>query len=367
MEGITIRNVGYGLVLAVAVIVAATAAAAGTIYVTSAGDFLNGDDAQESKLNGVPTGVDYMATIDVDSMMGEGSLRDLLGKGLADYSRNQSGFDIPEDYQSILKEFEERVGISLEALQSITVFGKHSENFEEILSNGYNAALLRTGWEEDGVVASLENWVDNLKEGTYKDITVYTIAHTRGLKGHVGRGLDAKIAVLSNGFYAIGSKDAVYDVVDTINGDLEALDGDLREQYDRLGQGQIKFSAFLPSRDFSNMELSEGFSLEGFASLEQISGSFSLQDSKISVKSRLGVSDRDSAKKVEDTLNGAIGLGKAMIGSQEVRDELDKIDMGRDGNVVEITYETSVEDFSLLIGSLQDISTPRFSSVPQIG
>ena len=358
------RSSGRGIVLPLAFIIGVTAVVGGTMYVTSATDVFGDEDSSESSIDKIPSGVQLVASVDINSLMEEERVNELIETGQGKLSKYDSDYDIPEDYQSIVKRIKEKIGLSLEELESVTLFGKFPKDSDEFLAGGYGAALVQSQWEEEEIVDALENITVNLTKKTYKEFTVYKLSCEDCLSSDLEIDRNPTLAILSDGFYAIGSVEAVHDVIDTVKGDRESFDGDLRSDFEQLGDGQIRLAIEIPSREISEMESIEGIGLKGLAKVELSAGVLSIDGSDISIKARLRTSDTDSAKEIHDSLNGVMGLAKAMIGSQDFKEELGKVSIDRDGVVVIVDYETSIEEFSSMIQDLQSFSKPSISIEP---
>lgn len=197
----------------------------------------------------VPSGADFVVSIDVNEIMGDSEFESLINKRLSSDSKfKPSNGEVSKDYLDFLKKFKnENWDLASSDINSVIVFGKQSAKLDgfssEDLDEGYCAAVLSTDWSETELINAIENMGlgESISENSYKGVTVYTGAGDSF----------AQLAVLSEETFAIGNREAVKDIIDTKKGDMEGLSNPIKKELEKAGSGLVGFVWRVPENGIS--------------------------------------------------------------------------------------------------------------------
>lgn len=205
-------------------------------------------------------------------------------------------------------------------------------------SNGsaYDARVVSANWTADDLVSAVEERHDvTLSPGEY-----------RGRFFHEGDG--RAVAVLSDGTFAVGNTSAVRDAVNVTEGEAEPVDGPLREEFEATSDGYVRYAyRFRPSNvpDYP-------FVGDSVRDIEYVGGAYYRNEGAVGVTTNLSVAEEERARNVEGILNAGITFYRIESENASLREELEKIELERDGREVRISYRSSPEGYRVLIRGL---------------
>ena len=208
----------------------------------------------------------------------------------------------------------------------------------------YAGILIKGTFVENDLVADIEEMADKeLEIAGYKEYQIYT-----DQLEEVG------LAFISSDVFGFGSIETIKDVIDVKEGSGSAVNGDISDLYDSLGDGKVKLAATIPEGLLDNESLDSegemGISTEGaeaLADIETIGMVFDSDEENVSVKAKLCFSNSESAAETMDFLQGIIAIVEWFSpeeGSQGIVDLIDKLDMYVEDFCIIIDFQATVEE-----------------------
>lgn len=324
--------------LAVAAAVGAVAVLVVVGAVAGAAVFLLGDD-READLGLVPGGADSVVFVNVDQATSDDQIRAVVDTYL------ELTPEEPDTMEDALADFENETGLDPDGLHQVTAFSRYDEDTGSGATE-YSASILRTSWEEDDVVSAVEDDDGvSLRETSYRGVTVYEPEN-----GELGT--SSYLAVLGEETYVVGTQEAVEDVVDRDEGEGEAFEGELRDAFEDSRTGYVQFAFRFPEEQVPT----EGQQLdtEKLRAISIVTGSYYVEADRLGVETTLYATGESEAQDVEDVMGGALALVRGTTTNDELKTELRNVEVTRDGTVVTINYENSVESIQDLLRALDE-------------
>lgn len=331
-----------GKQLAVAALVAGTslavvAAAAGAAFFVLSDD--DAGTAGDPDLDLVPAGADTITYTNADEARSDEALRQVADTwfGLENAT--------PPDSDAALAGVENQSGLDPEGLHHVTAFSRYEEETGEG-AREYSATILRTDWSEDAFVAAVEDdETVSLEERSYGGATVYAPEEDRF-------GPETWVAVLGEGTYVVGTKNATRDVVDVERGEMEPFDGELRSAFTDTRSGYLRFASRVPEEQVP--EGSDGINTSSYRNVTVVSGSFYTTDEALGVEMTMRAATEDDARDVHDVTDGSVSLLAGLSEVDELQEELREVEVERDGTDVVVTYESPVEQVEELLRAMDE-------------
>lgn len=322
-------------------------ALAALVATAGCSSFLNSGDGDSSggttHLDSVPNDAEMVIYVDVDGMAGDESLRSIANTALevqAEQSDYSSG---PTSVSEMLAEFESESGLSPKKFDDVTIFGQpeagasSSENGGMIVSSEFSEDELLTALSENG---------NDPSEQTYQGKTLYTY----GANG------EEAMAVLGDGTFAMGDLDAVESVLDVRAGDAQALQGDLRTEFEETDLGYVQFAMDVPQEQIPAEEMNSDAPVDtsAFNSVQYVSGSLSTSGDVVDANLNLLSESSDDASRTHDVLDGAISLYEG-AGNDQIRNALEQVSVEQNGDTVSVSFTDDK-------GSIEEMITKLYSS-----
>ncbi len=308
-----------------------------------------GGSKQISLMEKIPGEAQAIGTADADSLVDNPDVKTPVNSILSTLSQTRFGTNVPEDYDEIIKSINKELNLSTDKMNSVTLFGKYDQETTGSDVEDYVGMIFDTDWTENEFVESLKSDWEEIVENTYKDVTIY-IGTEQSEK--------ATLAVLPDDTYALGPKKVALDVIDAVKGDIDSLAGSsLESEYKKLGDKQLKGSMEFPSSELPDPQPGIPIDFEALKDMKYLSGSFNIDDPNIDAEFRLKGPKESTATDLENSINSFIDLlENSEIGQIEpIADELDKVEVGADGETVTISYESTADDISALIKKLDEM------------
>lgn len=340
LSGVAASGLGKVAIVAAAGVVVVGSVGAGVVLLTS------GDSADLSK---VPEDVDTIQYTDVDTLRKDKAITSVVDKLLALAQENGATEETPEDYEGLKEKFDEETGLELEKLHAITTFSKYNDEGEGI--SEYSGTIIDSNWKAEDLVSAIEEDSGiTLVEAEENGVTVYKPE----ADPEFGEG--QWIAVLGGGQFALGTPDAVSDVIDVENGEMDAVSGELKTAFKNTRGGYVKFAGRIPQEAIPAEHLGQGSSLDtsAFNNVVLISGAYYTDGDKLGTELKMHASSEDHAKDILDVTEGSVQLARGAIDIDEVKDTLRNVEVSRDGTVVKISYESSVENITAVLDAVNE-------------
>lgn len=304
---------------ATAALVSATAGCAG---------FLDDDDDEVdgALANDAPAETTLLVHLDVGAVTTADAER-LLDLGSAD----------PEHLADAMATFEARTGLDPLEADELLFFGAPDVDSGVTAADDRerNDAVVDGDWNEDDVVASLEETTERDYEETIgeDDSVLYEPS------GDGADGSEAPfLGVLGDGRFVFGSETAVRASLDVRYGDADPVSGPVRDAYDGARGGQLTVASESSGSPIpAAYEAFVDLDLDIFDEVEAVGRRYTVVDAGIALEVDLHVDDDRDAEELERVARGLIS---AYAGLDEEFDEArDDLDLERDGTVVTAAYE----------------------------
>jgi len=332
------------VVIAVGVLLAVAGVGAGAYVVFSGGQ---GPSAVEQ----VPGGVDAVVHVD-GAITNDGATRTLANTGL---ERAAVVGQVPNTTDEALDDFEDRTGLDPNAADEIVVFHRRTSGSSGLSGTGI---VVHGDWDEATVVETARtDGGRELTEATYNGKTVYRPANdTTGGQW---------IGVLGDGQYVFGTEAAVTDTIDATTGDGTRFGGKLRTGYDDTRDGLVTFAVRVPTGQIpERVGAGPGIELTRYRQVAVVSGSYYSKTNGAGVELRLLANSSEAAQDVEDVTSGGLATLELTTGNESVEQNIDAIEVEREGNSVVLSYEQSIESIQALLRYYQQRYT---QSRPALG
>lgn len=323
-----------GAVGAVALVVVIGAVAAGTFFFLS--------DGNDADLDLVPQGANSIAYVNVDQATSDQAVREVVDTW---YELEPSDTDSMAD---AMAEFENETGLDPDDLHHATSFSKYDESTGMGASDN-TATILRSDWSEEDVTAAVER--DNsvtLVETSYNGVTVYEPdEETFGPSS-------SWIAVLGEGTYVVGTEAAVTDTVDVHQGDVAAIDGELREAFEDTRSGYLQFAFELPEEQIPSG--AGQVDTSKLRDVTMVTGAYYTTSNSLGVEMTMHTTSESAAMDVQDVTEGGVSLLRGTTENEELKETLRDVEVTREGTEVTVSYENSVESITELLRAIDEQS-----------
>jgi len=226
--------------------------------------------------------------------------------------------------------FENGTGIDPGPAREVVVFSDNRTGE----SSAYGGLVLHTDADTDTAVGGIRNATNgSYRSTTYNGRTVYV----------PGNAPNRYIGVLGEGKLVVGTRAAVRDSIDVSQGDADGVDGQLRTAYEDTRNGTVRFATTAPERwvpgggDFVDTE--------AYRNLDTAAGTYYIDGGSAVLTVRLGASGPANARTVAQATEGATVIGQRTIENESVAAALDSVNVTREGEVVTVRYEQSLDAF----------------------
>jgi hypothetical protein len=292
------KNVPFGsrfrtrqaLAVALAALLVFNAGCAGFL-----GDGDGGSDGT-SAIGSVPAGVDTVMTF--ESGIVDDPTTVSLMNGLIEMSGANVGGE-QQSYEDILAEAESESELSRDGFHSVTVFA----NASTVENEQYAGMIAQTDWSwEDLIAASNATMGDieeQLTEDSYNGVTVY-----KNDTAQVEE--DAWIADFGDGTFAVGSSQAVKDVIDTRQGDAEPFSGDLRNAYENAEDGYMKMAMVVPEDQVSQAGQQTGVPTNFVPTPEIVTMTYYTGDNTMNLDAQMTMANQEEAEQFSQVVGATL-------------------------------------------------------------
>lgn len=300
-----------------------------------------GDDPADQ----VPADVDAVFYVDGDIVTDDAT------KAAMNTMIEQSGSSETDSYEDLLSQAEDESDLDLKKFDEMIAFSKApNESAAGVApspTTEYTGVIIQSDWSEDAFVnATTSDATVEYSETSYNGHTVYEPAEepTFGSADWVG--------VLGDGTFVVGSEQAVKDTIDVAEGDQDAFGGPLRDEYDSLNDGYVKFAVDVPEDQLSEDQLSDPTSpvnTNVYANTDMVSGVYFTESDSVTVRVHMTATDQSAATDIADVTDGALSLVRGSMQNETVKSTLDDIAVEQDGERVTVEYSASIDRVEALI------------------
>lgn len=340
--GIVLGLAGKQLAAAALVVCASLAvvvgAGAGVAFFVLPDD--DADRSGEPDLDLVPSGADTVTYTNVDRARDDRALRQVADTwfGLENGT--------PNGTEAALADVENESAVDPQALHHVTAFSRYEEETGEGATE-YSATILRTNWSEGDVVAAVEeDGTVSLEERSYNGATVYAPAEEPRF------GPETWVAVVDEGTYVVGTKNATQDVVDVDGGEMEAFDGELRSAFSDTRSGYVRFASRVPEEQVP--EGTDSINTSSYRNVTVLSGAYYTTEGALGFEMTMRTATEGDARDIHDVTDGAVSLLAGLSEVEKLQDELREVEVDRDGTDVVVTYESPVDQVEELLKAMDE-------------
>jgi len=329
-----------------------------------------GDSASGEPIENVPSQADFLMQID-GAILEDPTTEQLVDASIETSMENDPNYDGPESYEEWRNNLSSETDIDPTSFGEGVAFGEIPEDAMTMTpqpgqgqsSEEYFGFVFTAEWTEDEMVETIEgNATVSTEE--YSGTTVYVIEpdapETQSEFGSQEQ-QTAYAAALPDGTFVFGTEGAVQDSIDVANGDAEAVSGELREEFDRVRDGYITFTATVPDMGMGGDSESPGGSgmgpgagaggFESFNNITVASGSYYTSgEDTIGMSMNLRTDSSEDAQNIRDGINGMVQL--ASLGGGNFSDMFDPLEISLDDTTVVVGYEVTVDEFTQMLEDL---------------
>lgn len=253
-------------------------------------------------------------------------------------SQEDPSVDEPEEVGS---EFEDEFNIEPGDVSETIVF---TEDVEAVSGYGEQSVglIVHGEFDSNDVLDGIREQSTDLEEVEYKGHTLYTESDP-SLAGDT----IAVVVLDESGQIAIGDQASVESVVDTVEGDSDALSGDLRDEYDSTTDGALAAGVTeFPGDRLAGQSVGAGIDTSILESVTLASYSYRTDGQTVSMDIRLHAESASDATDLRDVIAGAI-VTVGETGEESLDAEIDEIEAEQasgDDSVVVVSYEGNADD-----------------------
>lgn len=280
------------------------------------------------------------------SILGNVQVKDIISDKdmINSYNEIDKGPDQPETFDDAIDQVLEEIGLDLRDCTEITMFADMA-----LFAGGqYLAFIVEGNFKEKDVIDSMEEMSEmEFDTRDYKDYKLYFDDED-----------DFGIVFLSGEMFILGTIDAIEDSIDVSKGDRDKLSGVTLDTYEQLGDSLLRFVFEYPEvarQALGEEQLQSDFPLstESFSDIDIIGMAVDKDGETINIRLNPHFKNADSARDVENTLNGFIMLFKGMGGDANLSKLLDKIAIVVSGSWVNITLDITTSEIEELMETIQ--------------
>ncbi|WP_154551451.1 hypothetical protein [Halorhabdus sp. CBA1104] len=321
-------------ILAILVIVGGAAAAG--VFVATGGDvpFLSdGADSSSPALDTVPEDVDMVMYM--DSGIVDDQTTETMVDGALEMSAQNPYYSGPTSYSDMLEQVKSESPLDVDGFHSATMFARYPDTQTGMAQ--YVGFIVKTDWSETDLISTIEETAGTgtLEEQSYAETTVYVQSQSYGP--------DTWVAAMGDGTFVIGYEGTVKDAIDVENGDAEAFSGDLRQSFENLRDGYVKFSSTMPAQATQQAsQMPQGAQI--VRNVETMSGVYYTSGSDVGVEMQVTATDQSSAETVTEAVKGLKSLATMGSQSSEISELVDQLEVTQDQRRASMSFQYPASD-----------------------
>lgn len=334
-------------ILAVVVLVGGVAAAG--VFVGTGGDIpLVGDNGGASgpALDTVPEGADMVMYADAGVL--EDQTTETLVDGMLSLSSQDPTDTGPRSYDEAMSEIRNQSDIDIDALHSTTMYAQYPE--DSTADTEYVGMIVRSDWSDEELTATIEESGGSLQEQSYAGTTVYVQTQEFGA--------DTWMASMGSGTYVIGTEASVTDAIDVTTGDMGAFSGDLRQSFDNLRDGYVKFATTIP--EAANQQAGQvPQAAQIVQNVDAASGVYYTSGEDVGMELHVTATDQSSAETVKEAIDGLLSFAAVGAQGSGLEDLVDATEVAQDQQQVSLSFKYSASE---LVDTLSELAERDLAS-----
>lgn len=256
------------------------------------------------------------------------------------------------DVDDAMSQFEDETGLDPSAVNDVVVFSTASgANIEDSLEQQQQGGVIvYSDWSEDEFISAVEeNGEVEYEETERNGMTVYEPQTDEEMYT-----TPQYIGVLEDGTYVIGDETSVDSSIAVAAGEDDGLSGEMRDAYDSMDGGYVTFVGTVPGEAIPEQSSGE-FDASAFQDVSVVGASYGTSSGTVTAEAVMYVDSEDSASDVADVTEGGLAMVRGTTTDEDLKSELQSIEVEQDGDIVEVTYEGNVETLVDLIESANNI------------
>lgn len=289
----------------------------------------------------VPAKAEMVATIEVSGLVEDQNIRS-IGNAFIEQLSQMEGYEGPSNIEEAFSSAESQAGLDPNSLHSMTVFGQVTQTSSE----QYGGMVMATSLSESDMTDAMDRAEAEYEKSTYGGKTLYSVSESEvsgGSGGMVSQG--GSMAVLGNGRFAVGTDAVVKDVVDVVNGDSDAISGDLEGYYSGTREGYVRFASLVPE---SSGDSGGSGGMPGMSAVEHASGAFYSAGSSLGIEATLHAGSEQAASQLSTALQTQLDAMTEQSGGGDQQNPMvevaSAISITQSGSDVNVAYEESTSN-----------------------
>lgn len=325
-------------VLAVA-LVALLVASAGCSSL-SLGD--GGGNAPSATADDAPNDSEFVVWMDMQGAMNDGTLRELSNEYLS-LQAEQQYYEGPTNVDEAISQMQNQSGLDPTKAKHAMFFGSTS-----MTTSDYFGMVLTGSWSTDEFVTTMKNESSyEYSEETYNGHTVHVPDSEYA---------SSTIGVLKDGKFVVGSEAAVKDAIDVAEGDVESIDGPVRDKFETTREGHLRYAMSVPQERIPAGQIGDDsqFNTDVFNKVTVVSGSGYTTSDSVGLTVRMTFSAESAAGNAKSIIKGATQMYRGVVSDNATKTLLSEehLTVEQSGSDVTVTSENSVDTLSDLLERL---------------
>lgn len=324
------------------------------VLLAGCGGILGDDDPAANgdvePIDSVPADVDFVAFFDA-GVIADSTTQDTVNGFLDIAAEEDPDYDGPTNYDEMLAEFQEESDLDPDGFYSAMAFGQ-AEELEP--GDEYFGVIVVADWTLEEIAEAGDESLDDLEQEEYNGVTVYV--EEDDTTGEI-----TWITDLGGNQLAFGTESAIQDLIDTSQGDADALSGDLRDTYDGLEDGYLKLAMTGPDAD-------PDAPVDETDELEELTAVYYTDGDNMNVDVSLTLEDEAAAENVEMEFQQMMEFAPLIVGDEEeVLEVLEQLELERDGGQVTLTFTTTPDQLIAVFEAFsEELEPPEDPVAPQV-
>lgn len=292
-------------------------------------------------LDRVPAESDAVAHVDAETLEENQSVENVTMQAFAFQTANRYYRGPRIDRR--LAPFVQSDRVSLAGAAELTFYANLTADTR--VDERYYGTIVEADWSAQQVVGAVEtHYGVDLQRTSYRDRALY-------VQQSPGANASRAVAVLDDGRYAVGTRQAVRAAVDVAAGEGRAVpsDGRLRKSFENARSGYVTFAYPFPNRAVPNVAF---VNTSAFQDIGTVTGVYYRNGSQLGVKLRLRTGSEVAARDVANTLGLALTFYAQRSGDPALIRAAEEARVTHPGTAAVVTYESRPSQVAALIDAL---------------
>lgn len=287
------------------------------------------DGGADDPVEHVPSDAEFVVHVDMAVTQDEDTLTIVDALAEDDPSVNDS--------DEAIEEFEDEVGLDPAELSDVTVYMTPIDDAEFGEPQEEVGIVLYADWDEDELIEAIEeNEATDYEETEWDGVTVYEPEEEDFSPMYV--------AVLDEGEYVIGDEGAVEGAIAVANGEDDGISDDMRDAFEDLDDGYVTFVGAADDEHVPDETPVEDVDTTPFEDISVVAGSYGTDSGEVVLEVQMHADSENSATDVADVTDGGVSMLRGLTDDDDVKDQLQNVEVEQDGDRVIVTYESDVDD-----------------------